>query len=102
MSASLLLLRELHASHENMSRMARELDWDSLEREWQDSESNLAALMKISLTDFTGNERSEAQQLALNLLKLQKLISGQVKPWLDQVRPLLESFEHYPLTPDNT
>ncbi|MBV5350505.1 flagellar protein FliT [bacterium] len=82
--------------------MADALDWDALEKSWQGAEIVFAALMKIPLNQLSGNERSEVRQLIENLLELQKLISGQVKPWLDQVRPLLENFEHYPLPPDNT
>ena len=54
-----------------------------------------SGLQKLKL-----DQSSEAQQLAANLLKLQKFISEQVRPWMEQVRPLLESFERYPLTPD--
>ncbi|MEI7431780.1 MAG: flagellar protein FliT [Betaproteobacteria bacterium] len=96
------LLQKLNDSHQNMLRMADALDWDGLEKSWQDAEVAFAALMKIPLNQLTGNERSEVRKLIENLLELQKLISGQVKPWLEQVRPLLESFERYPLTSDNT
>ena len=100
MSAPVLLLRELNECHENMARMADVLDWDSIGLLWQGAETSFAALMKIPLAELTGNERIEARQLIENLLKLQKLVSEQAKPWMDQVRPLLESFDRYPLTSD--
>ena len=98
MAAPLVLLREINTCHENMLLMAKALDWDGVSKEWQGTESNFFTLMKTSLTELRGNDRAEARQLIENLLKLQKLISAQAKPWMDQVRPLLDSFDRYPLT----
>jgi hypothetical protein len=83
-----------------MSGMSDTLDWEGLEKTWQAAEPCFLALAKTSLTSLSLGERSEARQLIENLLNLQKHISGQTLPWMDQVRPLLDSFERYPLTSD--
>jgi hypothetical protein len=100
MTSALILLRQLNAHHETMSRMSDTLDWDGLEKTWQAAESSFSALLKTPLSDLPPSERTEARQLLENLLSLQKHISGQTLPWMDQVRPLLDSFERYPLTSD--
>jgi hypothetical protein len=83
-----------------MSRMSDALDWDGLEKTWQAAEASFSALLKTPLSDLPLSERNEARQLLENLLSLQKHISGKTLPWMDQVKPLLESFERYPLTSD--
>jgi len=96
-AAALDCLRQLATQHENMARMADLLDWDGLTREWQDASNRFATLQKISLTGLSANERTQARELIEKLLTLQERISGQARPWMDQVRPLLDSFERHPL-----
>jgi hypothetical protein len=98
MTVALALLRELHSDHENMAQMASVLDWDGIGKAWEGVEVKLASLKKIPLIELKGNERQEARDLIEKVLRLQKLISDQAKPWMDQVRPLLESFDRFPLT----
>lgn len=97
MTAALTLLRELNNDHQNMAQMAIILDWDGVSSVWETAETRLSLLRKMSLTELQGNDRLEARQLIENVLKLQDLISEQAKPWMDQVRPLLESFDRFPL-----
>lgn len=101
MSISLTLLRELDKRHATMVRLAETLDWDSLDKEWQAAENDFAALMKQPpLSAIPSSERPEIQQLVDNLLAQQKLISERVHPWMEQVRPMLDSFDRYPLKPE--
>jgi hypothetical protein len=81
-----------------MAQMANALDWDGVGSAWEGAEVRLALLRKIPLTELKGNERLEARHLIGNVLRLQNLISEQAKPWMDEVRPLLESFDRFPLT----
>jgi hypothetical protein len=100
MTSALIHLRQLNAYHETMSRMSDALDWDGLEKTWHAAEASFSALLKTPLSGLPLSERTEARQLLENLLSLQKHISGKTLPWMDQVKPLLESFERYPLTSD--
>jgi hypothetical protein len=100
MTSALIHLRQLNAYHETMSRMSDALDWDGLEKTWHAAESSFSALVKTPVASLSVSERTEARQLIEKLLSLQKHISGKTIPWMDQVRPLLDSFERYPLTSD--
>jgi hypothetical protein len=101
MPTSLALLRELDQRHKTMVRLANDLDWDGLDREWQAAESHFAELMKKPPpADLTGNDYAEAQQLMGSLLAQQKLITEKVRPWMEQVRPMLDRFDRYPLKPE--
>jgi hypothetical protein len=101
MPTSLTLLRELATRHETMVSLANALDWDALDREWHAAESHFAVLMKRPpLAELTGSDYAEAQQLIGRLLAQQKLITEKVRPWMEQVRPMLDSFDRYPLKPE--
>ncbi len=101
MSTSLVLLRELDKRHATMLRLAEALDWDNLDKEWQAAEIDFSALMKQPpLSAIASSERAEIQQLVDKVLAQQKLISERVLPWMEQVRPMLDSFDRYPLKPE--
>lgn len=102
MPPPLALLRELDAQHGIMVGMANALDWDGLNQTWQATEINIATLTKLKLLSaLAPNEIPEARKLLGNLLAQQKFISERVKPWMEQVRPLLDSFNRFPLDPDS-
>ncbi|MEI7611296.1 MAG: flagellar protein FliT [Betaproteobacteria bacterium] len=101
MPTSLSLLRDLHKRHETMVNLANELDWDGLDREWHAAERHFATLMSMPpLAELTGSDYVEAQKLIARLLAQQKLITEKVRPWMEQVRPMLDSFDRYPQKPE--
>ena len=101
MPTPLTLLRDLDKRHKAMVDLANDLDWDGLDREWHAAEIHFAALMKKPpLAELTGSDYVEAQKLIGSLLAQQKLITDKVRPWMEQVRPMLDSFDRYPLKPE--
>ncbi len=100
MSATLTLLRDLDKLYRAMVKSAEALDWDELERSWTSAESNFARLKQSPLaTSLEFSERREARELIESLLARQQQINDRVRPWMDQVRPLLDSFDRFPLKP---
>jgi len=99
MTPALTLLKDISESHERMARLSSELDWDGVVGEWRGSYPKILELKKIPLNKLTGAERAEASRLIAKLISFEEQVSGQVSPWMDQVRPLLETFRKYPLKP---
>lgn len=100
MAPALELLRDIEKRHERMSRMADDLDWKGVQEEWSLAERQIKALQQFPLTGLKGADRTEAARLIRNQLALQQHISERARPWMDQVRPLLDCFKAYPIKPD--
>jgi hypothetical protein len=97
MSRALHLLRELKQCHDAMLERIDVFDWQSVGTIWQTAENCFSDLQRFSLAELlAGDDRSEARQLVETLLGQQKLISDQAGAWIDQVQPLLASFERQP------
>ncbi len=84
-----------------MVLLAGQLDWNGVTREWDDLSPKLVELKKLRLTQLSENERAEASELLAELITLEKQVSARITPWIEQVRPLLESFRKYPLNIGN-
>lgn len=97
MSNVLALLDDIGRCHERIADLANRLDWDGVSNEWQATRLKLRELENHPLDQLSGHERSEAAQQIEKLLELEQRISDQIIPWLDQVRPLLESFNEHPI-----
>jgi hypothetical protein len=95
MSPSLTLLSALRDRHDQLSKQADELDWDGLAAGWQEVEIMFTALAKIPLSDIPLTEKTEARQYIEELLATQKKLSACILPWMEQVRPLLDSFSRF-------
>ena len=98
MSSALSLLRELKHIHDEMAQRTARSDWQGAGTLWETAEARFAALKEISLTGLSGSERAEARQLIEALLSQQKTLSAQAQAWMDQARPLLESFDRHPVS----
>lgn len=101
MALALNLLKDIRKGHERMVLLAGQLDWNGVTREWDDLSPKLVELKKLRLTQLSENERAEASELLAELITLEKQVSARITPWIEQVRPLLESFRKYPLNMGN-
>ena len=97
MNPALSLLNELVNQHERMAVLADQLNWDALSVAWGTTEPSFLALRELHLSALSIPEGQEARQLIEQLLALQMRISERVKPWQEQVRPMLDSFSQHPL-----
>ncbi len=97
MTDTLTLLRNIGRSHERMAQLAEKLDWQGVNAEWANASPMLLELKKTPLEKLPSQERTEAARLIRKLLALEEQVSARAAPWLDQARPLLESFRKYPL-----
>ncbi len=97
MTPAIDLLQKIHSSYERMWQMAEGLKWDEITAEWDATEKLMVNLTKVHLTSLVGTDRVKAADLIEKILALQEKITARVKPWQEQVRPLLESFKRYPL-----
>ena len=102
MTTQLQLLRDIKASHERLVNLADELDWDGLSKEWQDTEPQFSTLTKSPLSGLNTQDKAEASALIKAILQMQEQISGRVKPWMEHVHPLLESFARHPIPHEKT
>ncbi|MQY51578.1 hypothetical protein HCX48_07990 [Rhodocyclus tenuis] len=92
MSTATPLLRTLRDIHHLMLEHAKTLDWEAAAADWATAEPGFAALARSPLAQLPLAERQEAALLVRELLDLQQRFSDLALPWLEQVRPLLESF----------
>ncbi|MDR2506777.1 MAG: hypothetical protein LBD67_02105 [Candidatus Accumulibacter sp.] len=98
MSNALSLLRELKHIHDEMAQRTARSGWQDAGALWETAEARFAALKEIPLAGLSGSERIEARQLIETLLNQQKTLSAQARTWMDQARPLLESFDRHPVS----
>ena len=96
MSRAITLLEELCAIHQQMAKDAEQLDWDKIHQGEGAIEKNLAELKTIELAGLPEEEREKIIRLIEETLALQNKISGRVLPWMEQVKPLLDSFYKKP------
>ena len=101
MSSALILLKDIRVRHERMVRLAGQLDWNGVTKEWDDLLPKFVELKKLHLGQLSKNERAEASELLAELIGLEKQVTARITPWIEQVRPLLESFRKYPLNIGN-
>jgi hypothetical protein len=100
MTQALFLLKELKQCHDEMVERIDVFDWQSVGTLWQTAEARFSDLEKLSLVELlVGDERAEARQLIETLLDRQKFISERAGAWMEQVQPLLASFERHPIAP---
>ena len=97
MNKAIELLQELCVLHEHMFQLAEKLEWSKISQPWFLAETKLDELRKISLVDLSESDRHQATELIETLLTLQNKISERAVPWMEQVRPLLDSFDKHPL-----
>jgi hypothetical protein len=97
MASALHLLRMAEEHHRRMVSLAEQLDWDGVNREWEGIYPALLELQKMSLNELPASEGGEVRHLIEGLLDCQKQLSSKIIPWMEQVRPLLQSFKEYPL-----
>jgi len=97
MNKAIELLQELCVLHEHMVQSADKLEWDKIGQPWFLAEKKLDELRKISLVDLSTNDQHEVARLIETLLTLQSKISERAVPWMEQVRPMLDSFDKHPL-----
>lgn len=102
MTATLQLLQALEAHHAHMVLLAEKLDWEAVNQEWGEIHPQLVELKDISFTSLTASERSIAFRLIEKLIRQEECITERIVPWMEQVRPLLESFKNFPLNTTNT
>ncbi|MDR0577052.1 MAG: hypothetical protein LBI87_05855 [Candidatus Accumulibacter sp.] len=100
MNDDLALLGRIGEAHRRMAEMADALDWDGIVEEWESVYPAITELRQVSLDRMTGGERDQATRQIAELVELQKRISARITPWMEQVRPLLETFRKYPLGGD--
>jgi len=101
MTGALTLLKDIGKSHERMVDLAGKLDWNGVAKEWSEMTPKLMALKKLPLAQLSARERMEASEQLAKLIAFEEQISARITPWMEQVRPLLESFRKYPLKPVN-
>ena len=92
----LTLLSDIDKSHAKIVGLATQLDWDAVNDEWMISLQKLLELEKFPIDQLPAQERAKAIQDIKKLLEQEEQISGMISPWLEQVRPLLESFDKHP------
>jgi hypothetical protein len=97
MDAALALLERVGASHRRMAALAEALDWDGLVAEWRDIQPRIIELEGLPLDRLSERERARAVRQMAGLVEFEKQISARIAPWMEQVRPLLETFRKYPL-----
>jgi sugar phosphate isomerase/epimerase len=97
MDDTLALLERIGASHRRMTALAEALDWDALVTEWHGIHPEVVALRELPLDRLGDRERARAASLIAELIEFEKRIAARITPWMEQVRPLLETFRQYPL-----
>jgi hypothetical protein len=97
MDAALALLERIGESHRRMADLADALDWDGLASEWHGVQPHIVELSELPLDRLDDRERSQAASLITGLIEFEERISARITPWMEQVRPLLETFRKYPL-----
>jgi hypothetical protein len=93
----LSLLERIAASHRRMAALAEALDWDGLVAEWRDIHPRIIELEGLPLDHLSERERAQAVKQMTGLIEFEKQISARIAPWMEQVRPMLETFRKYPL-----
>ncbi len=101
-SPVLTLLEDIGRSHERIARLSGQLDWDGVNSEWQLTYRKLLELKSFSLDELPDSEKTKVAQQIERVLELEQQISEQIAPWLEQVRPLLESFSEHPIAPEHS
>ena len=97
MSEATRLLSQINEGYRKMAAFAEALDWDRLVNEWQNTHPDLTRLRQIPFEHLPAQEREQAAKQIAELLKLEQSISARALPWMEQVRPLLDVFQQYPL-----
>ncbi|SDI04091.1 hypothetical protein [Propionivibrio dicarboxylicus] len=97
MTTARALLEELETSHERMASLADQLDWDGVTQMWPDTARKFADLKRITLPALPQAERDAAFQSLHRVLTLQNRMLDRILPWMEQARPLLQSFKTHPL-----
>lgn len=98
MNSTIKLLHELQQQHEQMATLADRLDWESITQLWQATAPGFVELRTHPLGALQGNDRIEACESLHKLLTLQNQMLGRIIPWMEQVRPLLQSLRKTPAT----
>jgi hypothetical protein len=97
MDAALSLIERIGESHRRMVALADALDWDGLVTEWRGILPRFIELRKLPLERLSVRERAQATKLIAELIEFEARISARITPWMEQARPLLETFRKYPL-----
>jgi hypothetical protein len=97
MNAALSLLDRIGESHRRMAALADALDWDGIVAEWQGIHPQIVELRRMALDRLTDREREQAARQIAELLEFEKRISARITPWMEQARPLVETFRKYPV-----
>lgn len=85
-------LRRLHACHLRMVESAGNLDWDRTTTLWSEAKPLYLELRNSPLAALAGSERDEGMRLVEAILSMHNEVEGRVLPWMEQVKPLLDSF----------
>lgn len=91
------LLSELEQNHEQMAVLAERLDWDQFIPLWQRALPRFDELRSYRLEALPGKERQQAYDCLHHLLTCQNQVIGHIVPWMEQIRPLLQSFRGHPM-----
>lgn len=102
MTTARTLLQELETNHEHMASLAEQLDWDGVTHMWSQTAPKFADLKEITLPSLPAAERDEAFQSLRRLLALQNRMLDRILPWMEQTRPLLQSFKTHPIPAPGT
>lgn len=91
-SSVLETLRRLHACHLKMVESAGNLDWDRTTALWGEAKPLYIELRNSRLSSLAGNERDEGIRLVKAILSTHQEIESRARPWMEQVKPLLDCF----------
>ena len=82
-----------------MALRAEKLEWDKITEEWATTETLFTKLQTFSLANLPPAERDEAEALIKKILAIQAAVTARAKPWMKDVKSMLESFDRNSLKP---
>lgn len=91
------LLSELEQNHEQMAVLADRLDWAQFIALWQQALPRFDELKSFRFDALPGKEHQQAYDSLHHLLTCQNQVIGRIVPWMEQTRPLLQSFRDRPM-----
>lgn len=82
----------LASTAQTMVRLATENDWERLTATYREFENHLRALQQSGGGWLSADQRQQRADLIRSILDDFTTVRGVVGPWMDDVRPLLESW----------
>ncbi|MBI2307784.1 MAG: hypothetical protein HYU78_10845 [Rhodocyclales bacterium] len=94
MTAMLATLRQLKECHQRLAAQTEVLNWEGVLSEWQNADKLFADLRSETVESLPAEQKEEARILMEEVLATEQAMVARIKPWMEQVRPMLESFAH--------